>query len=138
MRRDEGKDWDARSTFFHFFRRPAHWKFLPDPGSGPGFRFPYFKNIERAEQPAQLREAIGFLMKGAVYSTLTNSTTISVDKPVLNQSFTGLGVDPASGIIYGGYARDSTTKGIVRRFQPSGVRIDSVSVGYVPSGFYFK
>ncbi|WP_375445574.1 YncE family protein [uncultured Fibrella sp.] len=79
-----------------------------------------------------------FLLKGAVYSFPAGATSIPVDKPLLNQSFTGLGVDPSTGIIYGGYSRDSTSKGVVRRFQPTGLRIDSVAVGYVPNGFYFK
>ena len=79
-----------------------------------------------------------FLLRGAVYSAPVNATSIPVDKPLLNQSFTGLGVEPATGIIYGGYSRDSTSKGVVRRFQPSGARIDSAVVGYVPNGFYFK
>ena len=79
-----------------------------------------------------------FLLRGAVYASPANASSIAIDRPLLNQSFTGLGVDPATGIIYGGYSRDSTSKGVVRRFQPTGARIDSVAVGFVPSGFYFK
>ncbi|MEZ0484038.1 YncE family protein [Fibrella aquatica] len=79
-----------------------------------------------------------FLLKGAVYTSSVNASSISVDKPLINQPFTGLGVDPATGIIYGGYTRDSTRNAVIRRFQPSGVRIDSVAVGFVPNGFYFK
>ncbi|MEZ0538676.1 YncE family protein [Fibrella arboris] len=78
-----------------------------------------------------------FLLKGAVYSFPATASSISIDKPFINQSFTGFGVDPA-GILYGGIARDSTTTGFVKRFHSSGSRIDSVAVGYVPSGFYFK
>lgn len=79
-----------------------------------------------------------FLLKGAIYSFPATATAISVDKPLINQSFTGLGVDPATNIIYGGYSPDSTGKGVVRRFQPTGTRLDSVSVGPVPTDFYFK
>lgn len=83
-------------------------------------------------------QTLYFLLKGAVYASPVAATSVPVDKPLVNQSFTGLGVDPPTGIIYGGYARDSTNKGIVRRFQPTGTRIDSISVDSAPTGFYFK
>ncbi|NID12433.1 YncE family protein [Fibrivirga algicola] len=85
-----------------------------------------------------ITQMLYFLLRGAVYASPINAATISIDRPILNQSFTGLGIEPTSGIIYGGYSRDSTSKGVVRRFQPNGTRIDSVTVGFVPSGFYFK
>ena len=85
-----------------------------------------------------INQALYFLLKGAVYETLPGATSASTDKPFLNQSFTGLGVQPLTGIIYGGYSRDSITSGVIRRFQPNGLRIDSISVGFVPTGFYFK
>ena len=79
-----------------------------------------------------------FLLTGAIYAVPVNATTVSVDKPLINRSFYGLGVEPTTGIIYGADARDGLTNGLVRRYQPNGARIDSVSVGLLPNGFYFK
>ena len=83
-------------------------------------------------------QTLYFLLKGIVYETPLSSASVSIDKPFLNQSFTSLGVQPVTGIIHGGYSKDSITSGVIRRFQPSGLRIDSISVGFVPTGFYFK
>jgi len=50
----------------------------------------------------------------------------------------GLGVDPDNSEIYVADAMDFTQKGYLLRFSPQGETIDSIKVGYVPSGFYFE
>ena len=79
-----------------------------------------------------------FNYSGAVYSTPAAATAISLDKPLINRSFYGLGVDPATGIIYGGDAKDFNRGGTVVRYQATGALLDSAKVGIAPNGFYFK
>ncbi len=81
---------------------------------------------------------IYFLFKGAIYATKPDATTIPVDKPLVNRVFYGLGVEPATGILYGADARDFNSRGVVRRYQPTGTAIDTIAVGLIPNGFYFK
>ena len=79
-----------------------------------------------------------FLVGGAAYTTPVDATTISLDKPLINDSLYGLGVDPATGLIYGADARGKASNGLVRRYRPNGTRLDSLTVGLMPNGFYFK
>ncbi|MBO0929685.1 DUF5074 domain-containing protein [Fibrella aquatilis] len=79
-----------------------------------------------------------FNYAGAVYSTPAAATSIALDKPLINRSFYGLGVDPATNIIYGGDAKDFNRGGTVVRYQATGAVLDSAKVGIAPNGFYFK
>ena len=75
---------------------------------------------------------------GAVYSTPAAATSIPLDKPLINRSFYGLGVDQATNIIYGGDAKDFNRGGTVMRYRATGAVLDSAKVGVAPNGFYFK
>ncbi|MBO0935960.1 hypothetical protein J2I47_05325 [Fibrella sp. HMF5335] len=79
-----------------------------------------------------------FTFGGAVYSTPAAATSIPLDRPLINRSFYGLGVDPATNIIYGGDAKDFNRGGTVVRYRATGVLLDSAKVGIAPNGFYFK
>lgn len=79
-----------------------------------------------------------FSFGGGVYSTAAAATSIPLDKPLINRSFYGLGVDSATGIIYGGDAKDFNRGGTVVRYRATGALLDSAKVGIAPNGFYFK
>ncbi len=50
----------------------------------------------------------------------------------------GLSIDPANSEVYVADAIDFSQKGYLIRFSPQGETLDSIKVGYVPSGFYFE
>ena len=79
-----------------------------------------------------------FLFKGAIYTTTPDAPSVALDRPLVNRTFYGLGIQPATGIIYGADARDFNSRGVVRRYQPSGTLIDTAVVGLIPNGFYFR
>lgn len=80
----------------------------------------------------------GFKQKGETYQFNITDTKISTDKPFLNRFFTGLGVDPLQGLIYGGVTPTFKQSGYVIRYRPNGDLIDSIRVDIAPSGFIFK
>ena len=75
---------------------------------------------------------------GELYSFKITDTNIPATAPVIRRQFSGLGVDPQTGIIYAGVTPLGTQAGYVLRFQPGGALIDSVRAGIVPSKFYFR
>ena len=79
-----------------------------------------------------------FTFGGAVYSTPAAATSIPLDKPFINRSFYGLGLDQTTGIIYGGDAKNGNRGGMVVRYRATGMLLDSAKVGIAPNGFYFK
>ena len=52
--------------------------------------------------------------------------------------FYGLGIDPANSDIYVSDAVDYQQKGIIYRYKPDGMQIDSFKADIIPSYFYFK
>ena len=50
----------------------------------------------------------------------------------------GLDIDPSNSEVYVADAMDFSQKGYLLRFSPMGEIIDSMKIGYVPSGFYFE
>jgi DNA-binding beta-propeller fold protein YncE len=52
--------------------------------------------------------------------------------------FYGLGVDPGSSEIYVADAIDHVQRGLVYRYSPAGIPIDTLRVGISPGAFYFK
>ncbi len=58
--------------------------------------------------------------------------------PQINRSFYGLGIDPETGIIYGGNAPSFTQNGYMLRYLSTGNLLDSVQTGIAPNGFCFK
>lgn len=68
-------------------------------------------------------------------SSSSNTLPLSVS---INRNFYGLGVDPVTGMIYGGYSPGFTQSGYVFRYQSSLILMDSVVAGIGPNGFCFR
>ena len=66
-----------------------------------------------------------FLWRGNVYKVAASASAIPLDQPV-------------TATIYGAATNQSTKPGVVLRYQPTGVLIDSVTTEAIPTGFYFK
>lgn len=54
------------------------------------------------------------------------------------REFYGLGVEPATGNIWLGDARDFQSRGYALSFSPSGLQLATFDAGYLPNGFAFK
>jgi DNA-binding beta-propeller fold protein YncE len=80
----------------------------------------------------------GFKQKGETYRFSIDDTSIKADKPVINRLFSGLGVDPLQGLIYGGVTPTFKQSGYVVRYRPDGSVVDSIRVDISPSEFMFK
>ena len=76
----------------------------------------------------------GYNGKVVQFSADANSIPLNAS---INREFYGLGIDPKSGIIYGGYAPGFTVKGYVYRYTPSLDLVDSLKAGIAPNGFCF-
>jgi len=57
---------------------------------------------------------------------------------VVSKFFYGLGVDPGSGMLYGGTAPDFQQNGKLFRYSSSGILADSTQAGIAPNSFVFK
>jgi DNA-binding beta-propeller fold protein YncE len=78
-----------------------------------------------------------YLYNGGVYSHSYTAVSLS-GSALISRSFYGLGIDPANGQIYGSDAVDFSSNGKVIRYSPAAVIMDSITVGVIPGGFYFK
>ena len=79
--------------------------------------------------------------KGETYQFSIDATSIPATTPFINRFFTGLGVDPQTGLIYGGVTPSYKQAGYVLRYKPNGTSstlVDSVKAEIAPSGFYFR
>ena len=83
-------------------------------------------------------DAVSNSSKGETHYFDIDATSIPGDKPVINRLFTGLGVDPLQGLIYGGVTPSFKQAGYVVRYRPNGEKVDSIKVGIAPSAFFFK
>jgi YVTN family beta-propeller protein len=76
-----------------------------------------------------------------VYAVNITDTTAPAS-PLITESaavnFYGIGVDPATDIIYVGDSKAFATDGVVYRYTSSGVPIDNFPAGRGPNGFIFK
>lgn len=95
-----------------------------------------------SSQPSNLvidsdKNALYYCYNGAVH-THPISLTALTGVAVINRSFYGLGIDPLTDFFYGSDAGDFVSNGKVIRYNPFGVVVDSVTVGVIPGGFYFK
>ncbi|WP_345269014.1 YncE family protein [Nibrella viscosa] len=79
-----------------------------------------------------------FTLNNAVYSMAISATVASIDAPLIRKNLYGLGYDNATNTLYGAYAGNFTQTGYVFRYRSGGQLIDSLRVGLIPSGFYFK
>lgn len=58
--------------------------------------------------------------------------------PGTSKEFYGIGIDPVSGAVLGGYAPGFSQNGYVYRFTPAFTQIDSMEVGIAPNYFVFQ
>jgi len=75
---------------------------------------------------------------GSVYAQNVNENTPATTA-FIGRDFYGMGIDPASGYIYGADAGDFTSPGQVIRYDGStGAAIDTLEADVIPNGFYFR
>lgn len=74
---------------------------------------------------------------GKIMKLDINATTLN---PLLfaNKEFYGLGIDPVSGIVYGGNVPGFTQNGYIFRYSTSANLVDSMEVGIAPNWFTFN
>jgi DNA-binding beta-propeller fold protein YncE len=101
-----------------------------------------FSNLNSS--PDRLRidpagERIYWVEDGKVMSLETGSAQAlpQVFAAARGGQFYGLGVDPVSGAVYVGDARDYVREGLVYGFTPAGMLLDSFVVGVIPGSFAF-
>lgn len=109
----------------HPKKTPSHFALTPD-GQGFYFVYSYYDDADKGKQ------------KGETYYFNVNDTKISADKPFVKRIFTGLGVDPLQGLVYGGVTPSYKQAGYLVRYRTDGSVVDSIKVGIAPSGFMFK
>lgn len=93
-------------------------------------------------QPSNLvinstKTTLYYSYSGGVYAHSTSASALSVTATI-NRSFYGLGIDPTNNYFYGSDAVDFSSNGKVIRYNASGTLLDSITVGVIPGGFYFK
>lgn len=74
---------------------------------------------------------------GKIFRMLSTSLTLS-SSPLTTKEFYGLGVDPVSGIVYGGHSPGFSQDGYVFRYSTAFALIDSMQVGIGPNQFVFQ
>jgi hypothetical protein len=75
---------------------------------------------------------------GSTYKFGVTDAQINVTTPFINRNFTGLTVDAAQGLLYGGVTPSFAQAGYAVRYRADGTLVDSVKVGVAPTGFFFK
>lgn len=105
-------------------KSPSSFAVTPD---GRGFYYIY-----------SFYDTVSGVNKGETHYFSIDDTSIPGNKPIINRAFTGLGVDPLQGLIYGGVTPSYKQAGYVARYRPDGEKLDSIKVGIAPSGFFFK
>lgn len=91
------------------------------------------------------RDKLYYVFNNRVYEQNINSSTLA-SQPLIDRGntytpygFYGLGVEPATGMIYAGKSPDFTNNGWVVRYNgQSGAPVDSFQVGIAPNGFVFR
>ncbi|WP_077919299.1 DUF5074 domain-containing protein [Spirosoma sp. 209] len=82
--------------------------------------------------------ADNYRQKGETYRFGIDDASIPATSPFIGRLFSGLGVDPQTGIIYAGVTPSYKQAGYVIRYQPGGALIDSVRAEIGPSRFFFR
>lgn len=81
-----------------------------------------------------------YFLNNGVYRMPINSGSLPTT-PFIAQggsNFYGLGIDPNSSIIYVADAIDYVQRGVIYRYQPNGILINTFLAGIIPGDFYFK
>ncbi len=80
---------------------------------------------------------IYFIEKDGIYRVDIHNPEIP-DSPFIHGNFYGMGIDPATGMIYAVDAKDFSENGVLSRYLPDGTLQDKVTVGIAPNGVYFN
>ena len=93
-------------------------------------------------QPSNLvingaKSVLYYSYNGGVFAHTYIASTLS-STAVINRSFYGLGIDPSTDYFYGSDAGDFSSNGKVIRYNELATLLDSITVGVIPGGFYFK
>ena len=83
------------------------------------------------------RTNILFIESDGIYQMDINGSS-QPSSPLIPTSFYGFGIDPESGTIYGLSSGDFVSASYAFRFQPDGVKIDSLEVGIAPNMVVFN
>lgn len=83
------------------------------------------------------RSTLYFNESGAIYSLNTNSEAISTS-PVVSESFSGFGVHPESGHLYGLFIADYSSSGRLAIMSSSGETLYEKMVGIAPTSVVFS
>ncbi|MCX6224210.1 MAG: hypothetical protein NTV01_05590, partial [Bacteroidia bacterium] len=79
------------------------------------------------------KDRIYYLEAGGVYSISSSGSQL-----MISGNLYGFGVDPETDMIYTLYAPSFTTSGLMYRYNPDGIRLDSLEVGIGPSQIVFN
>jgi len=74
---------------------------------------------------------------GKIMKMSSNSTNAPV-LPLTNKNFYGLGIDPVSGYVYGGFSPGFSQDGYIFRYTGNFILIDSIQAGIGPGQFVFN
>ena len=96
----------------------------------------------KADLPANLatnspKTKLYYNYEGKLYQMETSATALPATA-FINRNFSGLGVDPATGLIYGAVTPSYSVNGKVIRYQTSGAAQDSFTVAIGPNNFLFQ
>lgn len=96
----------------------------------------------RKDSPGQLKingakNKLYYRYAGKIYQLDITATALPTNA-LINRNFYGLGVDPATNLIYGADAGFFTSNGKVVRYNPNGSTLDSFQVGIGPNSFLFR
>ncbi|GEO02528.1 hypothetical protein AAE02nite_01920 [Adhaeribacter aerolatus] len=96
----------------------------------------------RKDSPGQLKingakNKLYYRYAGKIYQFDIAATALPATA-LINRNFYGLGVDPATDMIYGADAGFFTANGKVIRYSPGGAAQDSFQVGIGPNSFLFR
>ena len=84
------------------------------------------------------KDKLYYSFKGQVFEQAITASSLPT-QPLLNRSFYGMNIHPATNELYGGVAPDFTNNGWMIRYNlTTKAPIDSVMVGIGPNGFVFK
>lgn len=81
-------------------------------------------------------DVLFYTFKGKTFKMDISSTTLPTTE-FINRDFYGISVDPSNNQIIGCFAPSFTASGRIIRYQPSGVAVDSFSVGIGPARCLF-
>jgi hypothetical protein len=78
-------------------------------------------------------------LKGETHRFSVNDTSMpGTGRAFINRPFSGLGVDPQTGMLYAGVSPSPRQAGYVLRYEAGGRLVDSVSAELVPTRFFFR